>query len=146
MKIHQLKADPGSQKGKKRLGRGTGSGHGGTSCKGHKGQRSRSGGGVSPGFEGGQMPLIRRVPKKGFKNRFRVEYLAINLKRLDGYKDGEEVNPESLYEKGIINKKNILVKILGEGNIKKKLTIKANAFSKTAKEKIQKAGGKVEVV
>jgi len=146
MRMHELDRDPGAQKKKKRVGIGDGSGHGGTSCKGHKGQKARSGGKVSPGFEGGQMPLIRRLPKRGFKNRFRVEYIPVNLNRLELFKEGEEVNPQTLYEKGIINKKNTLVKILGEGELKTKLIIKANAFSKSALEKIETAGGKAEVI
>lgn len=146
MKMHELEANPGNKKRKKRVGIGDGSGHGGTSCRGHKGQKARSGGKVTPGFEGGQMPLIRRIPKGGFKNRFRQEYLPVNLDRLGAFNEGEEVNPQTLYEKRIINKKNILVKILGDGELKKKLVVKANAFSKSALEKIEKAGGKVEII
>ena len=146
MKMHELEANPGNKKRKKRVGIGDGSGHGGTSCRGHKGQKARSGGKVTPGFEGGQMPLIRRIPKGGFKNRFRQEYLPINLDRLGAFNEGEEVNPQTLYEKRIINKKNVLVKILGDGELKKKLVVKANAFSKSASEKIEKAGGKVEII
>ena len=146
MKMHELEANPGNKKRKKRVGIGDGSGHGGTSCRGHKGQKARSGGKVTPGFEGGQMPLIRRIPKGGFKNRFRQEYLPVNLDRLGAFNEGEEVNPQTLYEKRIINKKNVLVKILGDGELKKKLVVKANAFSKSALEKIEKAGGKVEII
>jgi len=146
MKMHELEANPGNKKRKKRVGIGDGSGHGGTSCRGHKGQKARSGGKVTPGFEGGQMPLIRRIPKGGFKNRFRREYLPINLDRLGAFNEGEEVNPQTLYDKRIINKRNVLVKILGEGEIKKRLVVKANAFSKSALEKIEKAGGKVEII
>ena len=127
------------------MGRGTGSGLGKTSAKGHKGAKARSGGGKRPGFEGGQMPLTMRLPKRGFTNHFRVEYATVNVDRLNIFEDGAVVTPVELVESGIL--KNVLdgVKILGDGEITKKLTVKATKFTATAKEKIEAAGGKVEV-
>lgn len=133
-------------KASKRVGRGTGSGLGKTSGRGQNGQNSRSGGGVRPGFEGGQMPLYRRLPKRGFKNIFAKEYAAINLDRLNCFEDGTVVTPELLVEKRVVKKVKDGVKILGNGNIEKKLTVKAAKFSKSAIEKIEAAGGKVEVI
>ena len=146
MKLHDLKPAVGATTAEKRLGRGIGSGLGKTSGKGHKGAKARSGGGKGPGFEGGQIPLMRRIPKRGFTNKFRTEYAAINVERLEIFEDGQVVTPVELIEAGII--KNILdgVKIMGNGEITKKLTVKANKFTATAKEKIEAAGGKVEVI
>lgn len=146
MKLHELRAAEGANKAPKRVGRGTGSGLGKTSGKGQKGQNSRSGGGIRPGFEGGQMPLYRRLPKRGFKNIFAKEYAAINLDRLNCFEDGTVVTPELLVEKRVVKKVKDGVKILGNGNIEKKLTVKAAKFSKSAIEKIEAAGGKVEVI
>ena len=146
MKLHDLKPAVGATTAEKRLGRGIGSGLGKTSGKGHKGAKARSGGGKGPGFEGGQIPLMRRIPKRGFTNKFRTEYVAINVERLEIFEDGQVVTPVELIEAGII--KNILdgVKIMGNGEITKKLTVKANKFTATAKEKIEAAGGKAEVI
>ena len=146
MKLHDLKPAVGATTAEKRLGRGIGSGLGKTSGKGHKGAKARSGGGKGPGFEGGQIPLMRRIPKRGFTNKFRTEYVAINVDRLEIFEDGQVVTPVELIEAGII--KNILdgVKIMGNGEITKKLTVKANKFTATAKEKIEAAGGKAEVI
>ena len=146
MKLHDLKPAVGATTAPKRLGRGVGSGLGKTSGKGHKGAKARSGGGKRPGFEGGQMPLTMRLPKRGFTNKFRTEYAAINVERLEVFEDGAVVSPVELIESGII--KNVLdgVKIMGNGEITKKLTVQANKFTATAKEKIEAAGGKVEVI
>lgn len=146
MKLHELSSLDGSVKNRKRVGRGPGSGTGKTSGKGEKGQNARSGGGVRPGFEGGQMPLFRRLPKRGFTNIFAKEYVAINVDRLNAFENGTEVTPELLLEKRIISKIKDGVKILGNGNLEKSLTVKASKFSKSAAEKIEAAGGKVEVV
>ena len=146
MKLHELKPAFGSTTAPKRLGRGVGSGLGKTSGKGHKGAKARSGGGKRPGFEGGQMPLVRRLPKRGFYNRFRTEYVAINISRLDIFEDGATVTPVDLIETGIIKNIQDGVKIMGNGEITKKLTIQANKFTASAKEKIEAAGGKAEVI
>lgn len=146
MKLHELKPAAGSKKSPKRVGRGTGSGLGRNAGKGEKGQNARSGGGVRPGFEGGQMPLFRRLPKRGFTNIFAKEYVAINVDRLNVFENGTEVTPELLLERRIISKVKDGVKILGNGNIEKSLTVKASKFSKAAIEKIEAVGGKVEVV
>jgi large subunit ribosomal protein L15 len=146
MKLHELKPAAGSKKAPKRIGRGTGSGLGRNAGKGEKGQKSRTGGGVRLGFEGGQMPLYRRLPKRGFTNIFSKEIISINVDRLNVFEDGTEVTIELLLEKGIIGKVNDGVKILGNGDITKKLTVKVNKFSKAAAEKIEAAGGKAEVV
>jgi len=149
MKLHELKPAEGSTKNKKRTGRGQGSGKGGTSTKGHNGAKSRSGYKTKIGFEGGQMPLQRRVPKFGFKNINRVEYKGINLDTIqnliDNSKKLEDINPELLIENGLANKKD-LVKILGRGELKSKINIKAHGFSATAKAAIEKLGGTVEIV
>ena len=129
----------------KRLGRGTGSGLGKTSGKGHKGAKARSGGGKRPGFEGGQMPLTMRLPKRGFTNKWRVEYATVNVERLNIFEDGATVTPVELVESGILKNVQDGVKILGNGEITKKLTVKATKFTESAKEKIEAAGGKVEV-
>lgn len=146
MRLHELRPAEGAKKSPKRIGRGAGSGWGKTAGKGQKGQNSRSGGGVRPGFEGGQMPLYRRLPKRGFTNIFAKEYTCINVDRLNIFEDGTEVTPELLREIGMAKKVNDGIKILGNGNIEKKLTVKANKISKAAAEKIVAAGGKVEVI
>ena len=146
MKLHELKPNPGSVKNRKRLGRGTATGQGKTSGRGMNGQKSRSGGGVRPGFEGGQMPLYRRLPKRGFTNIFGTEHSEINVEALNIFEDGAEVTPELLKSEGILKKQLDGVKILGNGDITKKLTVKAHKFSKSAVEKIEAAGGKVEVI
>ena len=147
MKLHELRPSEGAFKTSKRLGRGTGSGLGKTSGKGHKGQNARSGGGVRPGFEGGQLPLFRRLPKRGFSNAmFKVEYATINVSDLDKFEEGAVITPELLKEMGILKKQLAGVKVLGNGNLTKKLTVKANKFSATAVEKIEAIGGKAEVI
>ena len=145
MKLHDLKPAVGATTAPKRLGRGTGSGLGKTSGKGHKGAKARSGGGKRPGFEGGQMPLTMRLPKRGFTNKWRVEYATVNVDRLNIFEDGAVVTPVELVESGILKNVQDGVKILGNGEITKKLTVKATKFSEAAKEKIEAAGGKVEV-
>lgn len=146
MKLHELKPSPGSTKKRKRLGRGTATGQGKTAGRGQDGQKSRSGGGVRPGFEGGQMPLYRRIPKRGFKNIFGTVYSEINIETLNRFEDGTEVTPELLKKTGILKKQLDGVKVLGNGELEKKLTVKAHKFSKTAAEKIEAAGGKAEVI
>ena len=146
MKLHELKPAFGSTTAPKRLGRGVGSGLGKTSGKGHKGAKARSGGGKRPGFEGGQMPLTMRLPKRGFTNIFRKEYVAVNIDRLEMFEDGAVVTPVTLIEYGIIKNVQDGVKILGNGEITKKLTVQANKFSESAKQKIEAAGGKAEVI
>ena len=147
MKLHELKPNDGATKAKKRLGRGTASGTGKTSGKGHKGQNARSGGGVRPGFEGGQLPLFRRLPKRGFSNAmFKTEYATINVSDLNKFEDGAVVTPELLKEMGLLKKQLAGVKVLGNGNLDKKITVKASAFSKSAIEKIENKGGKAEVI
>ena len=146
MKLHELKPAPGSTTAPKRLGRGIGSGLGKTSGKGHKGAKARSGGGKRAGFEGGQMPLVRRIPKRGFTNLFSIEYETINVERLDVFEDGTVVTPELLLQKGLIKKIRDGVKVLGSGEVTRKLTVKANKFTGSAKEKIEAAGGKAEVL
>ena len=146
MKLHELKPAFGATTAPKRLGRGIGSGLGKTSGKGHKGAKARSGGGKRPGFEGGQMTLIRRLPKRGFTNKFRTEYVAINVDRLEIFEDGMTVGPVELIQYGIIKKIEDGVKIMGDGELTKKLTVQAMKFTATAKEKIEAAGGKVEEI
>lgn len=147
MKLHELSQEPGSKKVRKRIGRGVASGQGKTSGKGHKGQKARSGGGMRPGFEGGQMPLQRRVPKRGFVNIFGKEIAIVNIAALDKtFEDGAVVDVAALIEKGLIKKSLDGVKILGNGDITKKLTVQVNAFSDSAKQKIEAAGGKAEVI
>ncbi len=147
MKLHELKPQEGSVKESYRKGRGPGSGNGKTAGKGHKGQNARSGGGVRPGFEGGQLPLYRKLPKRGFNNyRFGKKYATVNVQSLNRFNDGEVVDSATLLAMGIINKVYDGVKILGEGEITKKLTVKAAVFSAKAKEKIEAVGGKTEVV
>lgn len=145
MKLHELMPAEGSTKEPKRVGRGHGSGNGKTAGKGHKGQKARAGRGIRPGFEGGQMPLQRRVPKRGFNNIFAKEYSIVNVSALEVFEDGTVVNAATLAEKGLIKSANENVKILGNGELTKKLTVNASAFSATAAEKIQKAGGSAEV-
>ena len=146
MKIHELAPALGSTKEAKRIGRGHGSGNGKTAGKGHKGQKARAGHGMRPGFEGGQMPLQRRVPKRGFNNIFAEEWIAINVAALEVFEDGTVVDAAALAQKGIIKKANLPVKVLGNGKITKKLEVKLNAFSASAAEKIAAAGGKTEVI
>ena len=147
MKLHTMYAQDGATKTRKRVGRGTGSGLGKTSGKGHKGQNARSGGGVRPGFEGGQLPLFRRLPKRGFTNAmFKTTYAVLNLDDLNKFEENTEITPELLKEMGILKNQLDGVKILGNGTLEKKLTVKANQFSKKAKEEIEKLGGKAEVI
>ncbi|MBQ4473982.1 MAG: 50S ribosomal protein L15 [Ruminococcus sp.] len=146
MKLHELSPAEGSKKSVKRIGRGHGSGWGKTSGKGHKGQKARSGKGMRVGFEGGQMPLQRRIPKRGFNNIFRKNIVAINLSALNRFEDGAEVDINALVEKGIVKNSFDGVKILSNGNLTKKLSVKATAFSAGAVAKIEAAGGKTEVV
>lgn len=146
MKLHELTPAPGSKTKRVRVGRGLGSGLGKTAGKGHKGQNARAGGGVRPGFEGGQMPLYRRLPKRGFTNIFGKEYAEVNVEQLNRFDDGAVVDPVALIEYGILKNVRDGVRVLGNGQIEKKLTVKANGFSKTAEEKILAAGGKVEVI
>jgi large subunit ribosomal protein L15 len=146
MKLHELRPAPGSTQAPKRLGRGVGSGLGKTSGKGHKGAKARSGGGKRPGFEGGQLPLVRRLPKRGFTNIFAKEYAIVNIKALDRFAQDSVVDAEALIRTGLIKKVLDGVKILGNGDINKKLTVRAQKFTDAAKEKIEAAGGKAEVV
>lgn len=146
MKLHELQPAPGSRKARKRVGRGIGSGYGKTAGRGHKGQNARSGGGVRPGFEGGQMPLYRRLPKRGFTNPTRKEYAIVNLDTLNRFADGSTITPESLKENGVVKNLKDGLKILGDGELKVKLTVKAHKFSRSAVEKIEAAGGKTEVI
>lgn len=148
MRLHNLTYNPGAKKKPKRVGRGPGSGHGKTSCRGHKGQKARSGGGVPAWFEGGQTPLHRRVPKRGFKNPNAKLYTEVNVGTLEAYFDaGEVVTPDVLLERRVISKiEKSGVKVLGDGELTKPLTVIAHAFSKSAKEKIERAGGKAEVI
>ena len=146
MKMLELAPAIGSTKESKRVGRGHGSGNGKTAGKGHKGQKARAGRGMRAGFEGGQMPLQRRVPKRGFNNIFATEWLAINLSALEVFEDGTVVDAAALAEKGIIKKAGLPIKVLGNGKLTKKLTVKLNAFSASAAEKINAIGGKAEVI
>jgi large subunit ribosomal protein L15 len=145
MFLSELGPAKGSRKNRKRIGRGPGSGYGKTAGRGHKGQKSRSGYAGKPGFEGGQMPLQRRLPKRGFTNIFSKRYQVVNLDRLAAFKAGDDINAESLHKAGIIRSANAPVKILGNGKLDKALNITADAFSAAAKESIEKAGGKAEV-
>ncbi|MBN6889687.1 large subunit ribosomal protein L15 [Cytobacillus horneckiae] len=146
MKLHELKPAEGSRQERKRKGRGIGSGNGKTAGKGHKGQNARSGGGVRPGFEGGQTPLFQRLPKRGFTNINRKEYAVVNLDALNRFEDGAEISPELLIETGVVSNEKAGIKILAKGNVEKKLTVKAHKFSAAAKEAIEAAGGKAEVI
>ena len=146
MKLHELSPAAGSARDSFRKGRGAGSGNGKTAGKGHKGQNARSGGGVRPGFEGGQIPLYRKLPKRGFKNRFAINYTIVNVSALNVFEDGAVVDLDALLSKKIVRKSLDGLKVLGNGEITKKLTVKAKVFSASAKEKIEAAGGKIEVV
>ena len=146
MKLHELSPATGAVQKAFRKGRGPGSGNGKTAGRGHKGQKSRSGGGVRPGFEGGQMPLQRRIPKRGFNNIFAKTYATLNVSDLNRFEDGAVVDAQSLVEIGLLKKTLDGVKILGKGNLERKLTVNASAFSQSAKEKIEQAGGKAEVI
>jgi len=145
MKLGELSPPRGAVKKRKRVGRGTGSGQGGTSCKGSKGQNSRSGGGVKPGFEGGQMPLTRRLPKRGFYNRFRKDIVIVNLEKLSKFPEGSVVDTDALFNEGIIKRRGDGIKILGKGDIQYPLTVKVNAVSRSARAKIEATGGTIEV-
>jgi large subunit ribosomal protein L15 len=146
MRLEDLKPQPGAKKNQKRVGRGVGSGHGKTATKGHKGQKARSGGVKPAGFEGGQMPLQRRIPKRGFTNIFRKEYSVVNLTDLDAASAGGTITPETMLQNGLIKSLKAEIKVLGMGELKKGVTIRAHKFSKTAIEKIEAAGGKAEVI
>lgn len=147
MKLNELQPAYGSTKVRKRVGRGSGSGTGKTSGKGHKGQNARSGGGVRPGFEGGQLPLFRRLPKRGFSNyEFKTRYATINVDDLEKFEEGTVVTPELLKSSGLVKKELSGIKVLGNGTLTKKLTVKAHSFSETAKTKIESIGGKIEVI
>jgi large subunit ribosomal protein L15 len=147
MELHDLKPAPGAKRGRKRVGRGPGSGSGKTAGKGHKGQKSRSGYSRRYGFEGGQMPLVRRLPKRGFTNIFRVEFQVINLRDLERvFADGDAVSPEALLEKGLVRRSAQPIKVLGDGDLTKKLVVQAHKFSAAARTGIEKAGGSCEVV
>ena len=146
MKLHELQVVEGARHSRKRVGRGTGSGHGKTACKGHKGQNARSGGGVRPGFEGGQTPLFKRLPKRGFTNVNHKEYATVNVEDLNVFENGTVVTIEQLQEKGLVKKVYDGVKVLGNGKLEKNLTVKANKFSKTAEAAITSAGGTIEVI
>jgi len=146
MNLHDLAPAPGSKKRRKRIGRGPGSGHGKTATKGHKGLLARSGGGKRPGFEGGQMPLVRRLPKFGFTNPSRVEYAIVNLKSFEQWKGDGTVTPQAMVDAGLVKRKRLPIKILGVGELKKSLVVQAHKFSKSAEAKIQAAGGRVEVI
>jgi len=147
MKLNTMHPADGATHSRKRLGRGVGSGLGKTSGKGHKGQNARSGGGVRPGFEGGQLPLFRRLPKRGFSNaRFKTEYATINLSDLNRFEDGAVITPELLKEMGLVKNQLDGIKVLGNGTLEKKVTVKAHKFSSSAQEKIENLGGKIEVI
>ena len=147
MNLNNMSPAPGAKTEKRRLGRGIGSGLGKTSGKGHKGQNARSGGGVRPGFEGGQMPLVRRIPKRGFTNNFKKVYSIVNVSALEKFADGTEVTAELLLQEGVLSKvEEFGLKVLGNGTLTKKLVVKANKFTKSAAEIIEKAGGKAEVL
>ncbi len=146
MNLHELRPAKGAKKRRKRIGRGPGSGHGKTATKGHKGLLARSGGGKRPGFEGGQMPLIRRLPKFGFSNPFRTEYAIVNLKSFGEWTGEGTITPQALVDAGLVKRKHLPIKILGNGELNKALVIQAHKFSKSAEAKIQAAGGRVEVI
>lgn len=146
MNLSQLKPNPGARKDETRVGRGSGSGRGKTSCHGHKGQNARSGGGVRPGFEGGQMPIYRRLPKRGFKNIWAKKFAEVNIETLNRFEDGSKVDAVALVKSGILKNIQDGVKILGNGTITKKLAVKAQRFTKSAISKIKAAGGKTEVI
>lgn len=146
MKLNELRPPKGSTKNKKRVGRGDGSGHGGTSCRGSKGQNARSGGGVRPGFEGGQMPLTRRLPKKGFYNRFRKDVSIVNIGQLKAFSKDSIVDANALVANGIVKNSSDRIKVLGNGSIEYSLTLKVNSISSSARAKIEASGGTIEVI
>jgi len=146
MKLHELKPAPGSRHRPKRVGRGTGSGHGKTATRGHKGYKARSGGGKQPGFEGGQMPLKRRVPKRGFTNTFRKEWAVVNLRDLNRLEGIQDVTPQVLVQSGLVRARSDRIKVLAEGTLTRPLSVQAHRFSQAAIAKIQAAGGRAEVV
>ncbi len=146
MRIHELAPAPGSKRGRKRVGRGRGSGHGQTSCRGNKGQKARSGGNTGTGFEGGQMPLQRRVPKRGFRNLFKKRYALVNLSDLAGLAPNSTASMETFVEAGLVKKPGEGIKLLGNGEISHPLFLKVNSVSRTARQKVEAAGGKVEIV
>jgi large subunit ribosomal protein L15 len=146
MNLHELRPARGAKKRRKRIGRGPGSGHGKTATKGHKGLLARSGGGKRPGFEGGQMPLIRRLPKFGFSNPFRTQYAIVNVKSLEHWTGGDTITPQAMVEAGLVKRSKLPIKILGSGELKRPFVVQAHKFSKSAEEKIQAAGGRVEVI
>lgn len=146
MNLHDLTPARGAKKRRKRIGRGPGSGHGKTATKGHKGLKARSGGGKRPGFEGGQMPLVRRLPKFGFTNPFRAEYSIVNVKSFEQWTGAGTITPQALVDAGLVKRKHLPIKILGNGDLNKPLVIQAHKFSKSAEQKIQAAGGRVEVI
>lgn len=146
MKIEDLSPRPGAKQDKKRVGRGDGSGHGKTSCRGENGQKSRAGGGTRPGFEGGQMPLVRRIPKRGFTNIFREEFTIVNLRDLARLAGVDTVGPDQLFDGGLVKKLGAGIKVLGHGELDRAVTVQAHKFSKSAVQKIEAAGGKAEVI
>ena len=146
MKIEELSPRAGAKKSRKRVGRGPGSGHGQTACRGEKGQKARAGGGKRPGFEGGQMPLVRRIPKRGFTNIFREEFAQVNLRDLARIKDADTIGPELLFDEGVVKKLGAGIKVLGHGDITRPVTVQAHKFSKGAVKKIEAAGGRAEVI
>ncbi len=146
MNLHQISPLPAAIKKRKRVGRGPGSGHGKTSCRGHKGNKARTGGSIAPGFEGGQMPLIRRLPKRGFTNVFREPFTVVNLRDLDRFEPGSVIDPAALQKAGILRGGEKRIKILGMGELTKPLTVKAHAFSAAAKSRIETVGGKTETI
>ena len=146
MKLNELAPSQGTNKNRKRRGRGTATGQGKTGGRGMNGQNSRSGGGVRPGFEGGQLPLFRRIPKRGFKNRNRIDWTTINIELLNAFENGTVVTPELLIESGIVKKFSYGLKVLGDGSLNKEITVKAHKFTQSAIEKIEAAGGKAEVI
>ncbi len=144
--MNELKSPQGAHKKPKRVGRGAGSGHGKTSCRGHKGLKARTGKKLRPGFEGGQMPLMRRIPKRGFVSKFKKEFKIINIKDLNIFENNSTITPQLLKEKGLLKGRKEMLKILGPGSLSKALTVKAHRFSKSAVEAIKKAGGKIEIL
>ncbi|MDO9535430.1 MAG: 50S ribosomal protein L15 [Bacillota bacterium] len=146
MRLHDLKPSPGSRTSPKRVGRGTGSGSGKTASRGHKGQKARSGGGVRRGFEGGQMPLFQRLPKRGFTNIFRKELSEVNVETLNRFEAGTVVTPQLLKDRGLVKSLKAKIKILGNGDLEKELTVQAHRFSAQARDKIEAAGGRAEVI
>lgn len=146
MRIEELSPRPGAKQDRKRVGRGDGSGHGKTSCRGEKGQKSRAGGAKRPGFEGGQMPLVRRIPKRGFTNIFREEYTVVNLRDLARLSGIDTVGPDQLFDGGLVKKLGAGIKVLGHGELDRAVTVQAHKFSKSAVQKIEAAGGKAEVI